>query len=187
MPSEYRAVWSTAGGGTGYTVLHFQDVVSNTEAQNTANAVRTFFNSLAGIFPDEVSITFDDEVLVKDLAGTLLSVWPVTPPASVAGINASTYNRAAGARIDWSTGHIVAGRRLTGRTYLVPAGSSVFDIAGLVTSANVTAMTNAATALITATSSIKPLVVWSRTHGVAWAASGVAVPTKGAILTGRRD
>lgn len=187
MPSEYRAIWSTPGGGTGYSVFHFQDVVSNTEAQNTADAVRTFFNSLSGIFPDEVTISFDSEVIVMDLAGTLTAVYAVTPPASVVGINASTYNRAAGARVDWGTGHIVAGRRLTGRTYLVPAGSSVFGLTGEVTSANVTAIGNAAAALITATSSIKPLVVWSRTHGIAWAATDASVPLKGAILTGRRD
>lgn len=187
MPSQYRAIWSTPGGGTGYTVLHFQDVANNTDAQDLANMVRVFFDSIKGVLPDDVTVTFDSEVLVLDLAGTLQTVWAVTPPASVSGINASTYNRAAGIRIDWSTGHIVAGRRLTGRTYLVPTGSSVFDAVGLVTSGNVTAVQTAAAALISSSSSNAPLVVWSRTHAVAWAADTASVPTKGAILRGRRD
>lgn len=187
MPSQYRAIWSTPGGGTGYSVFHFEDVVSNTEAQNTANAVRTFFNSLTGIFPDDVTITFDSEVVVLDLAGVLQSVYPVTPPSSVTGINTTSYNRAAGCRVDWDTGHIVAGRRLSGRTYLVPIGSNSYDTTGLLNSVNAAAVVTAGQALITATSSIKPLAVWSRTHGVMWAVDTASCPLKGAILTGRRD
>lgn len=187
MPSQYRALWSTPGGGVGFSVFHFQDVVSTTEAQNTANAIRTFFNGVAGILPDDVVITFDPEVVVLDLAGALVTVFPVTPPASVTGGSTSTFNRAAGVRIDWNTGHIVAGRRLKGRTYLVPVASTTFDTVGIVTSAASTAILAAANALITATSSIKPLTIWSRTHGIMWAVDSAAVPGKGAILTGRRD
>lgn len=187
MPSQYRALWSTPGGGSGFTVLNFQDVANNTDAQDLADMVQVFFDAIKGVLPDDVTVAFDNEVLVLDLAGVLQSVYPVTPPASVVGINSTSFNRAAGLRIDWSTGHIVAGRRLTGRTYIVPVGSSVFDTTGLVTSANVTAVQTAAQALITASSSNAALVVWSRTHAVAWAADTASVPTKGAILTGRRD
>jgi hypothetical protein len=187
MPSEYRAIWSTPGGGTGYSVFHFQDVVSNTQAQGLANAVRAFFLTVSGVIPDDCTVSFDSEVTVYTLGGVLTGVFPVTPPAPTPGLTNATFNRAAGVRIDWGTGHIVAGRRLTGRTYIVPAGAGAFDSTGLVNSANITALTNAGQALITACSSIQALVVWSKTHGIAWAIDTASVPTKGAILTGRRD
>jgi len=187
MPSEYRAIWSTPGGGTGYSVFHFQDVVSNTEAQGIADAVRAFFNTNVGLFPDDVSINFDSEVIVMTLGGVLTGVFPVTPPATVTGSQTVSFERAAGIRIDWGTGHIVAGRRLTGRTYLVPASIGAFDTTGQVTTATQAAVAAAGATLITATSSIKPLVVWSRTHGIAWAVDTASVPAKGAILRGRRD
>jgi hypothetical protein len=187
MPAEYRAVWATQGGGTGYSVFHFQVAGSPAVAATIASQVRTFFTGIAGFYPDDVNVTFDSEVLDMDEAGTLTAVHGVTPPAAVPGLNNTSYNRAAGLRIDWSTGHIVAGRRLTGRTFIVPAAASVFDTNGLVTSANVTAAITAGNALITASASNRPLVVWSRTHQVSWAVQTCSCPTKGAILTGRRD
>ena len=187
MPGEYRAIWSTPGGGTGYSVFHTTAMVSTSNAQTAANAIRAFFNTNAGLFPDEVQINFDSEFLELDVAGALLAVYPVTPPAQVVGTQSLSYNRAAGVRIDWGTGTIVAGRRLTGRTYLVPASIGAFDSNGLVTSASVTAITAAANTLITALNTVGNLGVWSRTHGVVHDVTTVSVPTKGAILTGRRD
>jgi len=188
MPGEYRAVWSTAGGGIGYTVFHFATTVdSNAEAQTIANAVRAFFQSLVGLFPNEVSINFESEYLNLAADGTLEAVFAVAPPAQVLGTDTSTYNRAAGVRVDWGTGQIVNGRRLTGRTYLVPVGAGAYDATGLVTSANATAILAAANTLISATASTAPLAVWSRTHQVSHVVTTPSVPSKGAILTGRRD
>lgn len=185
---EYRVIWSTPGGGTGYTVFHFADgVSSDANAQTIANAVRTFFDSLKGLFPNEVSWSFDTEYLELNVDGTLEGVFAVSAPAVVIGTDAGSYNRAAGIRIDWGTGEIVAGRRLVGRTFLVPTGAGAFDSNGLVTSANSTAVINAANALRTAVAGTAALGVWSRTHAHFAAAASVSVPPKGAILTGRRD
>jgi hypothetical protein len=174
MPGEYRAIWNTPGGGTGYSVFHTTDMVSSSNAQAAANAIRAWFNTLVGLFPDEVSITFDTEVLELDVTGNLLAVYAVTPPAQVTGTQSTTYNRAAGIRVDWGTGVILSGRRLTGRTYLVPVSSGAFDANGLVTSATVSAIQAANSTLLTSLDLVGNLGVWSRT-------------TKGAILTGRRD
>lgn len=185
---EYRVIWSTPGGGTGYTVLHFSDgVSSDANAQTIANAVRAFFDSLKGLFPNEVSWSFDTEYLELNVDGTLEGVFAVSAPATVIGTDTSTYNRAAGVRIDWGTGEIVAGRRLVGRTFLVPTGAGAFDSNGLVTSANSAAIITAANTLRTAVSSIASLGVWSRTHAIFHDVASVSVPPKGAILTGRRD
>lgn len=187
MPAQYRALWSTPGGGNGFTVLHFGDCSSSGQATAIAGWVHTFFDALKGLFPNEVTFSFDDEVLQLDDAGTLTAVFAVTPPAAVVGINASTYNRAAGVRVDWQTGVIVAGHRLTGRTFLVPTTADVFDSNGLITSANQTVIATHAANLITNSSASNPLMVWSRAHATHSAVITASVPPKGAILRGRRD
>ena len=187
MPGEYRVIWSTPGGGTGYSVFHLQNMVSTSNAQIAANAFRAFFNTNAGLFPDEVSFTFDNEMLELDLAGNLLAVYPVTAPAAVVGTQTLSYNRAAGVRIDWGTGVIVGGRRLNGRTYLVPASIGAFDANGLVTSATQAAVAASCSTLLTALNAVGNLAVWSRTHAACHDVITASVPNKGAILRGRRD
>lgn len=186
MPGEYRAIWNVPGGGTGYTVLHFQNT-SSAIAQQQADGTRVFFNALAASFPDDIQIEFDSEVLELSLAGVLTAVHPVTPPAQVDGTNTGVYQRAGGARVDWTTGQIVAGRRLTGRTYLVPMASSLFDTEGQITPASITIIQNAANAFISASNSWGNLAIWSRVHQVVHDVIGASVVPRGTILRSRRD
>lgn len=187
MIAEYRALWNVPGGGSGFSVFHFTFAGSAPVAQTIAANTRTFFNSLAASFPDDVQINFDTEVLDKNDDGSLVAAWAVTPPAEVQGTNAGIYARAVGARVDWGTGTIVAGRRLVGRTYLVPMAASLFDSTGVITAASITTILNAANALITATGLNRPLRVWSRTHQTSSVVTNAAVPPSGAVLRGRRD
>lgn len=188
MPSEYRAIWTVPGGGTGYTVLHAQDVLSTGGATDFATNVRALFNALASLIPDEVQVNFDSEVINLNTSGTLTGVFPVTPPLEVDGTSTGTYNRAAGFRIDWNTDQIVAGHRLTGRSYFVPATSGVFDNEGQITGTSLTTIQNAANAYISAmTADSVDAVVWSRTHAVVHDVTTASVPSSGAILRSRRD
>jgi hypothetical protein len=187
MPAQYRALWSVPGGGTGYSVLHFTTAGSSGPAQQIATDVHDLFADLNGQIPDDVTVTFDSEVLDLSEAGVLTAVWPVTPPSSVPGVSTAVYARAQGARIDWSTDTIVAGRRLTGRTYIVPVRGTSFDTTGLLTSTDASSILDQANAFLTQTSSNRPLRVWSRTHGVSAVVGAASVPRQGAILRGRRD
>lgn len=187
MPGEYRAIWATPGGGTGYSVFHTQNMVSTSNAQAAAAAFRAWFFTNRDLFPDEVSISFDSEFLELDVAGNLLAVYPVTPPAAVVGTQTAAYNRAAGIRVDWGTGVIVSGRRLTGRTYLVPTTTGAFDSNGQVNSGTVTAVQASNATLLTALNSVGNLAVWSRTHAAVHDVTSSSVPAGGAILRGRRD
>lgn len=187
MPGEYRAIWSTPGGGTGYSVFHVSDVPSGAAAQAVADAIRQFFLTNIGLFPNEVSIAFDSEVIMMDVAGNLTAVFPVNPGAVVVGNQTFAYNRAAGIRVDWGTGRIVGGRRLTGRTYLVPASLGAFADDGTVSAPTIAAVTASGQALITALDSVSNLSVWSRKHAAVHDVLTASVPAKGAILRGRRD
>jgi hypothetical protein len=188
MPGEYRAIWSVPGGGTGYSVLHCQSFSLASNADDFAAATRAFFNSCAGLFPDDIQINFDSEVLELTDAGVLTAVHAVTPPAVVNGTATGTFSRAAGARVDWATNQIVGGRRLTGRTYMVPLTAGSFDTEGVLTSAAITTLTTAAGTFITTMAATgSDLAVWSRTHATTAPVETASAPQKGAILRGRRD
>lgn len=188
MPGEYRAIWSVPGGGIGYSVFHSASFSLASNADDFADAIHDFFDTIDGLLPDDVQVNFDSEVLELNNDGTLNAVFPVTPGTVVNGGATGTFSRAAGARVDWATGQIVAGRRLTGRTYIVPLTAGSFDTEGVLTSAAIATMQGAANTLIsTMASTGTPLQVWSRTHAASHDVTSASVPQKGAILRGRRD
>lgn len=187
MPAEYRAIWSAPGGGTGYSVLHFANAGSSSPAQQIAADTRVFFNALNVVLPNNVIITFDSEVLDLALDGTLENVYAVTPPAQVTGLGTGEFARAAGAVVNWGTGVILSGRRLSGKTYIVPTAGNTFDTDGILTTAARGAIQTAAANFITATASNRALGVWSRARTGFAPVTQASVPIQGAILRGRRD
>jgi hypothetical protein len=188
MPSQYRALWSVPGGGQGYSVFHAQEAADTGHAQSMADNIRQFFFSMAGLIPDDVIITFDSEVLVLDDTGTLLNVQSVSAPTAVSGSGGTNFGRALGARVDWLTGAIVAGRRLRGRTYIVPLEAFCFGNDGLLTPIVIENLNDSGQALVDSMDGDGiQLQVWSRTHAFSSSVSGVTAPAKGAVLTSRRD
>lgn len=187
MPAQYRVIWSTLGGGTGYSVFHFTEAGTSPAAQQIADDVGEFFEDLQVGTPNDVSWSFDSEVLDLSDAGVLTAVWPVTPPAPLAGVGTGIYARAQGIRIDWSTDAIVAGRRLSGRTFIVPQVAATFDANGLIEPTSQGGLETAADNFLAATALNRPLRVWSRTHATSSVVTGRSVPPQGAILRGRRD
>lgn len=187
MPAQYKALWSTPGGGNGFTVLHFTTAGSGGVAQQIAADTESFFDDFVGALPNDVTIDFDDEVLDLGEDGSLVAVYGVTPPTTVTGTGAGEFSRAAGARLDWQTGAIVGGRRFVGRTFLVPVHGSVWDVNGLLDSSFISAANTSCANFITATSANRPLRIWSRTHQVSHVVTSGSCPAKGAILRGRRD
>lgn len=188
MVGEVRAEWSTPGGGAGQSVFHTAAILNQASAQAVTTAFYDFFYELDDNLPDEVSITMSSEVVNLDAFGVLTDVYPVTPPAPVIGLSAGGYNRAAGGRVDWNTGVITNGRRLKGRTYIVPINASAFDANGLLVPSTRQRFQTASDDLIAALSAITvPLHVWSRTHGISAPVTSATIPLTGAILRGRRD
>jgi len=204
MPELLRvkARWTGFTGAPGYTVLHFRDFgtgepdgVAATAAQALAATarVRTFFNAIASYLPNTVFVNVDPEVEVIDIAtGTLLRSFTVATPATVAGLNTNSYSAAVGAVINWRTDGIRRGRRVRGRSFLVPLSSGAFAITGQLGGPVVTALTSAAQALADNTGT-PDLFVYGRPSGtgaddgVAYVVSNANVPPMGAVLTSRRD
>jgi hypothetical protein len=187
---EYRAVWNVQGGGIGYSVFHVRKGVTPSEqtaAQGFADDLRAGFNSLVTLLPDDVLISFESEAReLNTTTGQLIAVHSITAPASVAGTNTGTYSAPSGARVDLITGGIVAGRRLRGRTYVVPLIGTAYTNTGLISS---TAQSTLETAfeMFRDETDLYSLGVWSRTHGVIADVTSVNVPNEAAILRSRRE
>jgi hypothetical protein len=191
---EYRAIWNVQGGGTGYSVFHVREGVTPslaTAAQGFADDLRAGFALLTGILPDDVIINFDSEARqLNSSTGVLEAVAAVNPPAQVAGTSASSYSAPAGGRVDLITESIVNGRRLRGRTYIVPLVSTAYSTTGTLTASARTSLENAFETFRDETD-LYSLGVWHRPVGGAGGiiadVASVSAPAESAILRSRRE
>lgn len=195
-----RTEWSGTTGGPGLTqmAMAYQGGTSWTPsaAQSAVDAVRGFWASMTSSLPNELSLSVDPQVdMYDEVSGQLTqSLSVVTPPASVAGAATGSYAGGVGVRFNWNTGAIMNGRRVVGRTYVVPAAAGVFESNGTVLGTVITNLTGYGTTLLSNLAAANlALVVWSRpattssNDGAMTVVQTASVPDKSAILRGRRD
>jgi hypothetical protein len=205
MVFQYRALWSTTGGA-GYSVFHARTLTGAGQgtAQSFADGVAALFAAISGTtMPSDVTISYDGEVVDLDTStGELQAVYAVTPPASKTFTATGGYAAPAGGRIDWTTEAIVNGRRLRGRTYIVPLASTNFEADGSITAGAITTLSNGANAYLTAAGGFADAeaAVWSRPvyegeapnrvlvrGGTVADITGFSIPDSAAVLRSRRD
>lgn len=194
-----RAQWSGFQGAPGYNLFHFGDFSSPgwtpDDSQSAVDRTRTFFNGLAQVLPGPVSVQVLGDVDVLDpTTGELQEVHAVTQPALVQGSVGSTVSFASpvGAVVGWRTNQVRNGRRMRGRTFLVPLSSTSFETNGTLLGNAITIINTAATALRTSTGTTH-IGVYGRpsapgaTDGIWAQASANTCPDMGAVLRSRRD
>lgn len=191
--SFYRmtARWN-GPGGPGFSHLDFRDLdalgAPNFDAALTA--YRAYFNTLAGYLPNEWSIAVSSEIQKLTDAGVLEELAPVTvAPASVAGSYTGSWAGAVGVCTKLNTALIVNGRRLRGKSFFVPAGTTTaFDQDGTMNSTALGDFLNARVTLHNAllAQECGP-VVWSPTHSVKADITGFSIADRSALLRTRRD
>lgn len=195
-----RVEWSGTTGGPGLTQFAMTaaggSFWTSANAQSAVDAVRAFLVNNQPYIPNEVNLQVMPDVdqydeLTAQLTGTTTAT---TTPASLLGGGTGSYAGGCGYRYNWRTGVIRNGRRVNGKTYVVPAISSVFAADGTLGSTQVTNFNGYASSFLNALSaSGLALMVWSRPNdvtGLPGAMSGVAtgdVSDKSAILRTRRD
>jgi hypothetical protein len=133
--------WSGFTGSPGYTVLHFDAPTAATTAgaQAVYDHVRTFCTYVASALPTPVQLTTDSNVEVIDqTTAQLQDIFQVTGGTGQSGGNTGGFSASTGACITWETGEIKNGRRVRGRTFLVPLSGSMYDTDGTLTSAALT-------------------------------------------------
>lgn len=183
-----RAAWSGAGVvGPGLSTFYFTSSMIG-----GSDDVQAFFQAIKANIPSSVTIVVPaDGDIIEDTTGELIGTWsePGTGGTTV-GTFAGDFARGVGARVRWTTAGVYRGRRVKGTTFLVPIGSALFGLDGLLDPATQTALQTAASALVTAQPELR---IWSRpvsgvgaTPGESNAITSAAVPNTVTWLRSRR-
>lgn len=190
--TRISAVWSGFRGAPGYSNFHFAgDGADLLALDSAAEAVRNFFENFRIRLPSSVSIQIQPTAEVIDEAsGQILGSYDITELDPVTGGTSSMYSAATGAVVNWNTQAYRNGRRIRGRTFLVPLTSNSFDSQGDLASETLTSLRNGADYLASGTS-VLPFVVWARpingSGGTAEPVTSYNIPDLGAVLRSRRD
>lgn len=190
--SRVTAVWTGFSGAPGYTSLFFDAFGSGDEVDLEVGRVRNAFQALAEHLPTGVSIQVQQEVEILDEAsGELLGYGLADEqPNAVNGNASGSYSAPTGAIVTWNTDTVARGRRLRGRTFLVPLSGEAYEGDGTLNASALTALNNFGSRM--AGDGDGPQhVVWSRPRNGAGGAIGPVVshrvPDMAAVLRSRRD
>lgn len=188
-----KARWTGFSGAPGYNVFHFDAATEGAgpTAQECADELRTFYSALITRLPSAVSINIESGVeVIDELTGQLTDFAQITPGTPIVGSGSGGFSSPTGACVNWLTDGVRNGRRLRGRTFLVPLGGSSYDADGTLGGPTLTAIQAAADVLA---ASPVDLQVYGRptaagaADGYAEGVTSARVADKAAILRSRRD
>jgi len=190
--------WTGFIGAPGFTNLYFRNstpgVINQTVVDNAATKMDAFLNTWVPFIPNAATVQIDPTVEeIDDATGDLLAFWTATTEAAQTGTAGGTvqFASATGAVINWYTTAVRNGRRIRGRSFMVPLAGS-FDTNGTLDTTDLATMRTSAAALHAATGDSR-LVVWSRptlaapTSGVSAEVAFATVPDMSAVLRSRRS
>lgn len=187
MPNLARLRVDLSGAGVvGASVL---TLYGTTSGSGLPAATLSWLNALKANFPNDVTFTVPPGGdLIDDATGNLTGSWSDGGGGSVTGTDAGAFQMGSGFRVKWVTGGVVAGRRVRGTTFFVPAASLAFDTSGRLGSATIAAINTANSAFLSAVS--PNLVIWSRPvpgrAGSSHAVTAATVPSTPTQLRSRR-
>lgn len=181
-----KITWTGMPGGPGVTQLYFRD------APIARAALGTWIEAWKYLIPSNTTLTIQAEGDRVDVpTGAIVGLWSGGAPIVKVGTGAAgSYFAGGGACINWVTGTVVAGRRIKGRTFIVPMTALAYDNGTLVDT-TVSALQNASTALLADTNVAMEIVRRPTAPGLADGTSGLisaaVVRDKQAVLRSRRD
>jgi len=169
--------------GGGVQDFYFDSNVGTT--QDAVDAAHTFWTAAHDCFRVDTIAHFPSEVTILGANGVITGIDSVTAPGNVSGVDDSDpLPPQTQMLVRWRTGQFSNGREVRGRTFIPSAGEAT-SFLGAPTASRVAALAAAANTLVTDTSA--QLVVWSRTHQVAFPVDSSSVWSKFATLRSRRD
>lgn len=138
-----KITWTGMPGGPGVTQLYA------TSSAGARPALATWIDAWKYLVPSNITLTIQGQGdFVDSTTGQITGTW--TDGADIAKVGTGSpgaYFAAGGACVSWSTAGVVGGRRVKGRTFLVPLTSLAYNGSGLVDTA-VTAIQGATTTLL---------------------------------------
>jgi hypothetical protein len=190
--------WTGFLGAPGYTNLYFSEFttggdITQTVVDDAVDRTHTWIQAWDDGLPNTVTLTIDPSVeVIEDTTGDLLRFYTATPGTPNVGGSTMPYSAASGACINWYTDGVRNGRRVRGRSFMVPIGSNGMENNGTL---NGTALGTwrTATDLLIASFENSTLGVWSRpsapaaTDGIWHKTTSMTIPDKAAVLRSRRD
>lgn len=192
-----KVEWTGFIGAPGYTNLYFRDFTEGAVSQAMADGavVKTdiWLDAYASTINNTVSYVINPTVdVLEETTGELQGFMTVAPDTARVGSQTTAYSAVSGACINWYTDGVRNGRRVRGRTFMVPLAASAYATDGTLDATKLTTFRAANVALINAAGA-GDLGVWSRpsgplaTDGVWYVASATTMADKAAILRSRRD
>lgn len=192
--SIYRVTvrWTGFQGAPGYSNFHFTEEVTTPGATEARARVSAFFNEIASLLPTDVSYLSEGEVAVIDEQTGMIEdyVTAIDDPVPGSGGAVGGYSAASGAVITWNTAGLRNGRRVRGRTFLVPLGGNAYQADGTLDSDAISTLQTGAQELV-GDAFDSGFCVFSRPSasgpGGAYPVTGFRVPDMAAVLRSRRD
>jgi hypothetical protein len=136
--------WGNFPGAPGLSTFYLSPATTNVAP------LLTFFTTLKDLFPTSTTWTVPNTGDVID-TGTnkITGGWTGSGGGSVASSGSTAaYSGTSGGLIRWTTGAVLNGRRVAGRTYLVPLSTANYDTNGSLSATFITTVQNAANTMI---------------------------------------
>lgn len=190
--------WSGFPGGPGYTNLYFRDftgsgAIDQAIVDGAVSKVDAWLAVWRVSLPNSVLTGVDSTVeAIEETTGELQSFYTATPAAAAVGTGGTAYSSPSGAVVSWYTSTVRNGRRIRGRSFMVPLSTTAYEADGTITAAKITSW-NTASATLIASGSVSDLGVWARpttpggTDGEWALVTSYRIPDMAAILTSRRN
>lgn len=190
------ARWTGFLGAPGYSNFYFGTAfldggLLGDVAADAADNVSQAVNQLDGILPDGVNIDVESEVAIIDSdSGEVQGFEEVGEVPGASGRGDPAFAGPVGAVVNWRTNDVRFGRRIRGRTFIVPLHIEAYEGDGTLTTVTRSALDNFAGAIRQSAIGAE-FGVWSRPRdgsgGVFATAVGHRVPDLAAVLRSRRD
>lgn len=152
--------------------------------------VKSAYNGLADVVPTGTTLTVPNTGdTLADTTGTLSATWTDSGTGgTVSGTATAPAAAGVGACVTWLTGAVVNGRRLRGRTFIVPVSAGHYESNGTLAAGCLTLLNAWATAMV----GVGGLVIWHRpspggSDGSSAPVTGYSIRDHVAVLRSRRD
>lgn len=205
---RYKVEWTGFTGAPGYTNLYFNtsgDFFTPENVTEPVAKIDAWLNAWNSRLPATVNVKLSSTVeTVRVVDGVLTDFDTIAPFARANGTGTGNYSAASGACVNWYTDGIRTGRRVRGRSFMVPIAGSALAINGSIDDAALSALRTANADLIVPTASGSRLYVWARPtpikdpvtgkptggtnpDGLSFPVVSTTLPDKVAVLRSRRD
>jgi hypothetical protein len=162
--NRHRIVWSNFPGAPGYTNFYTGSSIIDSTPFKTfmAAALNLGAGASQEQLPAGCTLTYPSSGdQIDESTGKITGAWSGTAPSpSTSLATSANFAGGAGAQVQWLSSLIVNGRRVQGKTFLVPMIPLAFDTQGSLNTTTQSRIQAAATALIVALAG--ELKVWSR-------------------------